>query len=442
MAPRASSDARSLYFAFWAIGAGFLCPYNALVTASDYFSSFLGAKSPYLIAACLIVPNISVLLWQAKYGLPGTMTTRIAGGFVVFAGMCVFVGYLKVLWAILLSAVGIGFVTAVVQGSTFELAGMCAPEHMAAVSAGTAVGAIIICLIRLAIMGATKDGHDDSHSKRSILIYFYVSMGLCLLCAAIYVFVIKPSKTIHAYLHKGGYEAEDAADDEDVLGGGDAEAHLLEQPITDVAVDGDYGGTADAKAALGDGTTDGDVKLISLVRACKWEAATVFMNFLVTLAIFPGMIASLPTEGLGPGWFMVINLLIFNATDFVGKTLLSFDALRLRPGASPAVCVVSFLRCLFIVAFALMLSPQPSAAHPHAEPVIGSKMAKWWAPLMCALLGFTNGYVGTYALVVSPGRVGERQRGRVGAMMVFFLTFGLCIGSWIGVGAAFAMKLK
>ena len=84
--------------------------------------------------------------------------------------------------------------------------------------------------------------------------------------------------------------------------------------------------------------------------------------------------------------------------------------------------------------------PHPSPAHPHG-PVIGAKMAKWFAPLMCALLGFTNGYVGTYSLVVAPGRVGEKSRGRVGAMMVFFLTFGLCIGSWLGVGAAFWMHL-
>ena len=445
------SHARALYFAFWAIGGGLLCPYNALVTASDYFAAFLGAKSPYLIAACLIVPNISVLLWQAKFGLPGTMTTRVAGGFIIFAGICVFVGYLKVMWAVLLSSVALGFVTAVVQGSMFELAGMCAPEHMAALSSGTAVGAIIICLIRLAIMAATQHddhGHDAKPSKRSILIYFFVSMGLCVACAAIYVLIIRPSRTIRAFLHKGGYDAEDAregeGDDSGALNDADPGTRLLAEPVKDIdVVEAGYGTVEDAKdaaaGAIGE-ETDGeeDVKLVDLVRACRWEATTVFMNFLVTLAIFPGMIASLPREGMGPGWFMVINLLVFNAADFVGKTLLSWERARLRPGASPAVCLVAFLRLLFLAAFVLMLSPHAGGR----APVIGAATAKWWAPLMCALLGFSNGYVGTYALVTAPGRVGEKSRGRVGAMMVFFLTFGLCIGSWVGVGAAFAMKLK
>ena len=46
----------------------------------------------------------------------------------------------------------------------------------------------------------------------------------------------------------------------------------------------------------------------------------------------------------------------------------------------------------------------------------------------------THTYTGTLAMMLGPQQVPQEHSSRAGLIMVFFLTTGLAVGSWVGVG--------
>jgi equilibrative nucleoside transporter 1/2/3 len=198
-------------------------------------------------------------------------------------------------------------------------------------------------------------------------------------------------------------------------------------------------------------------RAISIARAIWPFAATVFSVYAVTLSIFPGFLAEDARNDALGDWYAVLLIACFNAFDVAGKMLpatgavarLSGNPGRLRTegvglgrkGVFGLVCgegfgsileknplvllTLSVLRVFFVPAFFAVSGNKASGVPYFArEPV--------FCVLLTSSLGLTNGWYSSVSMMLAPKRVHKDDAEVCGAMMVFFLLFGLATGAGCG----------
>lgn len=404
-----SSSSKRVYYCMILLGLGYLAPYNSVLTAVDYFSDKFGSGMEYFLAAALVCPNVIFLAISVAYGLPWSEKTCIVGGFATLLLGCVAMPFLKWSWSILTLAFIMGLATATTQGSLFSICGICSPEHTAALTTGTGMAGSIICFIRMATKSAPSQ-------RTSVLAFFTFSAVLCAVCILAYVRCVASSLF---FLHR-----KKAASDGDSRTESQLEAPLVDHmAIGDLRVDDSGGERNDAAAETGelkderardggDGMTTKDI----VVRLRKGIMAVILV-FLVTLALFPGLVSEMKSSNVSDDWWSLILFTVFNVTDTIGKFLpsvrqyLNLDSLLLG----------SVIRVSFIPLFVICVSPD----------IISWD---WLQAIIVAIFGVSNGYLGTVAMMLGPAQVEDSFKEKAGLVMVFFLTSGLAIGSWTGVG--------
>jgi hypothetical protein len=161
-----------------------------------------------------------------------------------------------------------------------------------------------------------------------------------------------------------------------------------------------------------DARSDGNVRISSFrarathfFRAIVWRvrvpAFNVFFNFLVTLAIFPGVTTEMQTDRAPlKDWFAVILVCIFSLGDFIGRAAPKWAPLRLNNPR--ALTIFGLCRVAFIPLFILRAVPPPR--------IPGDAVAY----IIVALMALTNGYVGTMAMMAAPSLVEEEDRETTG----------------------------
>jgi len=142
--------------------------------------------------------------------------------------------------------------------------------------------------------------------------------------------------------------------------------------------------------------------------------ALVFI-YLITLAIFPGVLAEdVSSESLG-SWYPIILMFIFNLADCAGKWLPILPKVQLHNASAIATLAAS--RVVFIPAFHL------AAVKGAGGLVIG---------FLAALLGLSNGYLTASAMILGPKIVESRASALCGNIMVLSLIAGLSLGAACG----------
>ncbi|GLJ31218.1 hypothetical protein SUGI_0625910 [Cryptomeria japonica] len=159
------------YLSYFTLGAGFLLPWNAYITAIDYFSYIYPGKQKssarfrinlglsLFLLCLLVVPVMDAAYIKGRRGLD--------------------VGYYITVTAV----VGCGIADAFVQGSLIGSAGELPEEFMQAVVAGTAASGVLVSALRILTKGALPQ--DVEGLRISAILYFIVSsvlMGVCLVC--------------------------------------------------------------------------------------------------------------------------------------------------------------------------------------------------------------------------------------------------------------------
>lgn len=119
----------------------------------------------------------------------------------------------------------------------------------------------------------------------------------------------------------------------------------------------------------------------------------IFINYFVTLLLFPGLLLKVQNCMLG-SWTPVFLVAIFNYVDFVAKWL----ALLPVMWSPKQLLVGSSCRILLIPLVILCVSPSPS------HPILGSNVVLW-AGLFTFLLALSNGYFGSLPLIIVSAHV-------------------------------------
>ncbi|KAL5222014.1 hypothetical protein ABZP36_026727 [Zizania latifolia] len=376
------------YLIFFTLGAGFLLPWNAFITAVDYFSYlYPGAPvdrvfSVAYMVSCFI-PLVLIVLCFPKSSAPA----RINTGLSLFTLALLIVpvmdaSYVKGVPGLygafdvtVAATVLCGVADALVQGGVIGFAGELPERYMQAVVAGTAASGVLVSALRV----ITKSIYlQDAHGlRRSAILYFVVSIVVMIICIVCYNLAYKlPVVVYYKNIKKRAEKAEE---------------------------DGGMSGSAWRST------------LWSIVGRVKWHGVGVALIYAITLSIFPGYITEdVHSEAL-KDWYPIMLITAYNVFDLVGKSLPAVYSLQ---NVNVAVAG-SFSRLLFYPLFYGCL---------HGPSFFRTEIP---VTVLTCLLGLTNGYLTCILMTLAPKAVPIQHSETAGIVIVLFLVTGLVIGSFV-----------
>eukprot|EP00002_Diphylleia_rotans_P040290 TRINITY_DN9513_c0_g3_i1.p1 TRINITY_DN9513_c0_g3~~TRINITY_DN9513_c0_g3_i1.p1 ORF type:complete len:433 (+),score=87.70 TRINITY_DN9513_c0_g3_i1:59-1357(+) len=406
-------DERLAYWIFLLLGVGILSPWNAFITAIDFFDEeYPDAQVSFSFA---LVYNLSAL--PLLYAVSRARSSRALpyDDFILWSyaiGLVVLVIVPSISYASLPTNVKLGFVmggvfvtgvtTTLLFGSIFAVLGPLNPLYTQAVMTGSGFAGIVIATLRI----ITKLALSDDLLLSSV-IYFAIAAFSLLLCIIGYR-VLMGMQFILVSLNRISLAPE---------------TPKLGQPQH-------ASGTLHVVANLDD-SDESTALLISpkkvkmlqepkipywIVFAKVWKlAALVFSSFTITLSLFPGLVAVVPSqyESLDD-WFATINISIFLVFDFIGRSFPGYKIL-FRPNN---VWIAVVARLIFFPLFILC----------YFE-AFGSDIPMY---ITGALFAFTNGYCGSLIMMFGPDQAEPVERELAGSIMIFACQTGVFVGSCIG----------
>jgi len=312
------------------LGAGLLLPYNALLTAVDYFKDlYPNANLPFFIPMIMNYPSILIQLFIIRYNSVLSYSGRVLPFFlaqtVIIGCVPLYNGleYNESLWLTIATIFGIGIGIAVLQATIFGFVGMLPPVFIQALMSGSGFAGLMIGVARL----LTQSGYPNDHDglKSSALIYFEGSGGITLACVFAFAYLARMPFTLQYVNAARPPKPHDSASD--VLEIEAAVSPVVSRPaVNDVrngnangngkkngdssenehtallaaAADEENGNAAPVHAA-------GTLKFYKQVWSKVWllilvEAGT----FIITFVVFPGVLTDVSSMYIDDGWYSVI----------------------------------------------------------------------------------------------------------------------------------------
>ena len=263
------------------------------------------------------------------------------GGFGILLAGSIAMPFIEQSWILLTVAFAMGMSTAMTQGTLFSICGRLGPQHTAALTTGTGCAGTVICLIRMATKSAPS-------KWTSVFTFFMFSSVFCVSCILNFVCLVENSE----YMTKC----------RDVK-----EKDTLHEPLA----------AAEEDPEKEEETTS--ISNMQIVKRAMRGIISVVLVFLVTLAIFPGLISEMESSNVNKDWWSLILFTAFNFTDTIGKFSAGkfSDIIHLN-----GLLTWSVVRLIFVPVFILCVSPD---------------YIKWdWIQLILVVLfGLSNGYLGT-----------------------------------------------
>jgi equilibrative nucleoside transporter 1/2/3 len=404
--------------AYWscvALGAGILFPWNAWITAVDYFEmTYPGRHVDRVFPVLYFFPNVCALLVVLKHGHRLSQRARVRGGFVVFL-LCLlapaFASFAVVCVAVALT----GAADAFAQGSLFGVVAPMPPSHTQALMAGTSVSGLVIATLRL----TTRAAFGEANVRTAAGAYFGVAAAWVLACVALHG-VLERTEMYAYYTREkdggGDYVTVEEADEE-----ADETRRALAPggPSSSSGVGG--GGAGGNRSSRGVGVREAR----DVLRRAWPQAVSVYAVYAVTLSIFPGVLAEDVSSAKLGSWYPLVLIACFNLFDVVGKAAPALaPALAARAGGDArALLTLALTRVLFVPAFVCV------SARRGFEALSANELP---CVLLVMALGWTNGWVGAVAMMAAPEAAEASRREACGTVMVLFLLSGLTTGAFCG----------
>mmetsp|Transcript_24808 Transcript_24808/g.62273 ORF Transcript_24808/g.62273 Transcript_24808/m.62273 type:complete len:507 (-) Transcript_24808:68-1588(-) len=386
------------YQAVWFVcllqGIGLLYPWNAWITPTDYWDILYGSSFEFYLSLAYNYPAILTLLLNVKFGPKFTFQSRIITGFAVnfvVLSMVPVITSLDIsttlsMWLVLGGVFISGTFSAMLFGSVMGLGSIFPPKYVGAVMSGNGVAGILAGAIRIITKLALPD--DLKGSQTASIIYFALGSVIMLVCVFSYhIMRMFPYARYHLDKSSEASALIEIADD----------GSYLENPLPA------------AKPISVDNSLS--IKMILKVFGkIKLEAFEVMFVFLVTLSLFPGITVTIPSNGFSQTWFSIIMIALFQVFDFVGRTVPRWKSAEIFSPKTLWIPVLS--RLVFAFLFIICLNPRwiTINAFPY---------------LFMVLMAFSNGYVGTYAMMYGPGPVENDEKETAGLIMGLFLNLGI-----------------
>ncbi|KAK9208277.1 hypothetical protein WN944_000631 [Citrus x changshan-huyou] len=368
------------YIIHFLLGAGNLLPWNAFITAVDYFGYLYPAKHvekvfsvAYMTSSLLVL--VLVICWGG-WGSKLSYRLRMNLGFSMFALSLLVTPIID--WArncsgsngaygaTVASVVICGLADGLVGGSLIGSVGKLPKQYMQAVFAGTASSGVLVSILRIitkASLPQTPQG-----LRTSAHFYFIVSTIIMLCCCL-------GSNLLHKLpVMQQHYRL------------------LIDDPLS----------SRQAIWRVG--------------RRIQLPAFGVILIYIVTLSIFPGFIGEDLESKLLRDWYPVLLITVYNVSDFVGKSLTAVYV----PKSIKKAAWACTGRLVFYPLFAACLH--------------GPKWLKTEVPVLVltSMLGFTNGYLTSVIMILAPKTVPVAEGEIAAIVMILSLGIGLVGGSVLG----------
>lgn len=448
VAPAPPRDPFNISFLiFFCLGAGLLFPWNAFITAADYFAAlYPGSHIESIFPVAYMIPELLTLIGLLLFAKRDTSEARIAYGLATYLVLILVVPTLDLSsvhdgkgssfsFFVTIFAVAIsGVIDAIVQGSLFGMAGELSERYVQALVVGTSASGVIVSFLRIATKACLPQNLQGLRTSANI--YFGASM--LFLAISLTAFKYLPSLQIIQYLQK----QQKQKIEEQSLHLSTSPSQKLLQSSSEIGASsrdrpGSAGGGATSQASLhrsrssffrnawnalghyenvleeGESTTS-TVEQIEQVFLKIWRPAlSVTAIYVVTLSIFPGLFSELKSDSLGD-WYPVLLITLYNVGDLFGKM-------------TPSVWQISdinvlvtgvLLRFLFVPIYGFFLK---GPAYLHSESMTS---------FLAIFFGYTNGCLTSWLMMLAPSLVRAEEVDMAGVIMVFFLSFGLFSGSW------------
>ncbi|KAK8950914.1 Equilibrative nucleotide transporter 1 [Platanthera zijinensis] len=376
------------YIVYFTLGMGFLLPWNAFITAVDYFSYLYPAVpvdrvfSVAYTVSCLL-PLLLIVGWVHL----SSSFVRINVGLAIFTASLVVVPVIDAFYvrnsreiygafyvtvgAVIVSGVG----DALVQGGVIGSAGELPEIYTQAVFSGTAASGVLVSAMRITCKSIFPQ--NAVGLRNSANLYFAVTTVVMIICIICYN--VANRLPVVQYYQNIKLQAM-------------KEERVGTSPLTGYA----WRST-----------------LWGIVGRVKWYGFGIVLIYVVTLSIFPGYITEdVHSEAL-KDWYPIILITGYNVFDLVGKALPAVYRLE-SANVAVGACVA---RLLFYPLFLGCLH--------------GPQFFRTEIPVMVltCLLGLTNGYFTSIIMMLGPKTVPIQHSEIAGIVLVLFLVIGLAVGS-------------
>jgi equilibrative nucleoside transporter 1/2/3 len=304
-------------------------------------------------------------------------TLPAAGGFAV---MCILI-------------VVMGAANAIGQTSVFGLGGMLPEKYTNAIMVGNGLAGIMLNVARIITLAAFPP--TSAGLLESVVLYFIIA-GLSLVVCCFAQLYLMRNSFVKACLHK--------ASNPDVGVEDLTTTELLE---ADQEVKDDADKPHDVKELFGG----------------VWQFAfLVWLCYVVTFGMFPGVSTATDVSGLPYEWFSVLIITTFNVFDVLGRNLPAW----IFP--SPKVIWIMVIsRFIFWVTFILIASDDPSI---DPDWLFGGS---WFIFLNMAVFAVSNGFASTMCMIYGPSKVPDFWKDRAGYICATGLVFGIFCGTVIAI---------
>lgn len=437
------------------VGVGYLFPFSALTQPVDFWNHiFPDFNIEFPLTTLFMWVNLLVLGGIVFLGRKPSYTFRIVGGFIGQAVVLVLVPSLYFLhlsettyyYAIMLATAFAAVVTALVDSVAIAFAAHYPTKVQEGLQLGIGLSTLIGSIYRI----VTKLIFPPEEVVTSSLIYFYSGALTILFCVWIYFRLLNMSIS-KKYFHKTitlQEEFSSTPSSSTVYGSMSEDSRHVEEMVA--LVEGRHCNEADSllqkqNASLytdreacrqmgieshlsQDRLTDleghqgaGVVDKWEVLRSVLWNQILVFFLFFSTLLLWPPLVTEIRSynfpELQESRWWSLLLLLLFAVLDCIGRLMTPF-----RFGLTAKTIGWPILARLLLIPLLICSSKAIYFTND------------FWSILFVGLLGWTNGYLGSLAIIFVNEMAREDQKGLVGSFSGFFLNLGLVFGSTAALG--------
>uniref|UniRef100_A0A7N0V2J6 Equilibrative nucleotide transporter 8 n=1 Tax=Kalanchoe fedtschenkoi TaxID=63787 RepID=A0A7N0V2J6_KALFE len=368
---------RIAYVIHFLLGAGNLLPWNAFISAADYFGYIYPSHHvEKVFAVAYMGSSLIVLVAMMCFGGRLSFRWRMNVGFSMFIISLLATPLMdwnrrRSEWSghygMTVAAVSVcGLADGLIGGSLLGSAGKLPKQYMQAVFAGTASSGFLVCILRIVTKASLP--HTPQGLRTSVHFYFIVSTIILLFCIACGNVLLKlpVMEQNHGEFHLG---------------------HSNLRP-----------------------------NFWQVAQKIKAPALGVFMIYTVTLSIFPGFLAENLKSKVLRDWYPVLLITTYNGSDLVGKCLTAIYTVKSIKKATWG-CLA---RLVMYPLFATCL---------HGPKWLRTELP---VAVLTFILGLTNGYLTSLIMILTPKSVPNSEAEVAALVMAVSLAVGLLSGSIVG----------
>ncbi|WWD15728.1 hypothetical protein CI109_100150 [Kwoniella shandongensis] len=425
-----------VYLCFWALGAGVLMSWNALICTFPLLISFFPPES------------------SARSSLASVLATSYCFGNLFFLGLAQRqVGQTppsaRLRWSLLLI-----LITSLVL--TFPLLPLIFPTLPPSILFPALIATTIILSLSTAYLQSSVFALSSLWGSNQVIAVMSGQGGIAVLVSGVQSFLAILSATSSSSPPRGGNEEEQvsklagvglwALGSIGIVGCLFAHNYLVKHPEYEAVLNPAIASPQDEDLTLGVGAVVGkeESKTRKVFRKNALLETAVAWVFVVTLSVFPPVTTKILSTHhpvprlLQPDVFIPLHFLIFNIGDYLGRTYLPSISFLLLTSHSH-ILLASFARTLFVpLLFACNVTPRSI----DSVPVINSDLAYFGIILF---FGITNGYIGSLCMIVasSPAlnpKLEEDEKDVAGTLASFCLVAGLAGGSLSSFAVTWAVN--